>query len=329
MSVTFRRTRRAAMLLLGMTVVAVAKASSSPGDGAWPARPIKVLVPYVAGGPVDNVTRMVMEAAAKSLKQPIIIENKPGANTQVATAQLARSAADGYTFGVVPAAYTTNLVLSDRLPYKSSDLAAVSHMVDIPLFLYTSATTPARNTKEFVAWAKQKSVNYASTGPGSTGHLLGEMLAMSAGLKGAHVGYNGSAQLMPDLVSGRVDYIFDPASGGMPQVKAGKLKVLAVSLPLRCLCAPDVPTMTESGYPDIVQSSWIGLMAPASTPKPIVDRMSAEIAKVIRSPEMTQRLQALGFGPAGSTPTEFQALIERDRSAYAAIVRKAGISLER
>ncbi|WP_081679716.1 tripartite tricarboxylate transporter substrate binding protein [Acidovorax sp. JHL-9] len=294
----------------------------------WPTKPLKVFVPYAAGGPVDTVTRMLMETVSKSLGQPVLVENKPGANTTVSTTALARATPDGYTFGVVPAAYTTNRVLVKNLPYKPTDFATVSHMVNIPLFLYTSAATPVSNVAEFVAWAHKKQPSYASTGPGSTGHLLGEMFSLSANLKGVHVGYNGSAKAMPDLMAGLVDYFFDPASGGMPQVKAGKLKVLAVSLPKRCECAPDVPTMAEAGFPDIVQSSWIGLMAPAGTPKEAVDRISKEIANAVRGQELSARLQSMGFGPVGSTPAQFQSLIESEISVYGAISRKANISLD-
>ena len=327
MNPSMLRNRRASLSLLAGAAMVLSCGSAWAND--WPTKPIKVFVPYAAGGPVDTVTRMLMEIVSKSLVQPIVIDNKPGANTTVSTTALARSAPDGYTFGVVPAAYTTNQVLVKNLPYKPTDLVAVSHMVNIPLFMYTSAATPASNVSEFVAWARKKQPSYASTGPGSTGHLLGEMFSLSANLKGVHVGYNGSAKAMPDLMAGLVDYFFDPASGGMPQVKAGKLKVLAVTLPKRCECAPDVPTMVESGFPEITQGSWIGMMAPAGTPKEVVERMSTEIGKAVKSPEMSARLQSMGFGPIGGTPAQFQALIDSDISVYGAISRKASITLDR
>lgn len=327
MKTRLQNKRRTTMALL--TGAALALGSSAGWASDWPSKPVKVLVPYAAGGPVDGVTRMLMESVGKSLGQAIVIENKPGANTMVATAQLARSPQDGYTFGVVPAAYTTNQVLVKKLSYQPSELQAVSHLVNIPLFLFTSAATPVANVGELVAWAQKKPTSYASTGPGSTGHLLGEMMSLSAELKASHVGYNGSAQAMPDVMQGRVDYFFDPATGGMPHVKVGKLKVLAVSAPQRCDCAPEVPTMAESGYPDMVQGSWIGLMAPAGTPKPVVDRMSAELAKALKDPALAKRLETLGFGPVGSTPAAFQALIDSDVSTYAAIARKANITLDR
>ena len=296
---------------------------------AWPAKPVKVFVPYGAGGPVDTVTRVIMDHVAKSLGQPVVVENKPGANTLVSTAALATTAPDGYTFAVVPAAYTTNQVLIKNLPYKPSDLMPVSHMVNIPLFLFTSINTPVQTVADFVSWARQKQPSYASTGPGSTGHLLGEMFSLATQFKGVHVAYTGSAKAMPDLMTGLVDYFFDPASGGMQHVKAGKLKVLAVSLPQRCECAPDIPTMAESGYPDMVQSSWIGLMAPAGTPKEVVERMSQEVAKAVKTPDMSARLLSLGFGAVGSSPAQFQTLIEKDVAVYGALSRKANISLDR
>lgn len=302
-------------------------ATSALADESWPQNPVKVYVPYTAGGPVDTVTRLLMEHVAKSIDQTIIIENKPGANTQISTAQLARATPDGYTFGVVPVAYTTNQVLFDKQLYQPSDFTAVSHIVDIPLFLFVPKDLPVNNVKELADWSRENKPSYASTGVGSTGHLLGESFAMTADFEGTHVAYNGSAQAMPNLITGLVSYFFDPATGGMPHVESGKLKVLAVSLPERCECAPDVPTMAESGYPDIVQSSWIGLLAPSGTPDAIVQRMSSEIAKALRQPEFVERLQTMGFGAVGSTPEELQALIDRDLKVYGEIARKANISL--
>lgn len=327
MKSVYNRGRRAVLGALAAAACAVLGGNAWAGSD-WPQKTVKVLVPYTAGGPVDTVTRVLMENVAKSLGQAIIIENRPGANTQVATGQLARSPADGYTFGIIPAAYTTNQVLAKKLPYKPGDFVAVSHMVNIPLFLFASASNPANNVAEFVEWARKEKPSYASTGPGSTGHLLGAMFAMNAKFEGTHVGYNGSAQVMPDLMSGLVAYIFDPATGGMPHVKAGKLKVLGVSLPQRCTCAPDVPTMAESGYPEMVQGSWLGLMAPKGTPQPVVQRMSDEIAKAMRNPDFTRRLETMGFDAVGSKPAEFQSLIDQDIKAYESIARKANISLD-
>jgi tripartite-type tricarboxylate transporter receptor subunit TctC len=327
MTTVFANRRRALVGAVAGAMLALAGNAAGAAD-AWPQKTIKILVPYTAGGPVDTVARVLMENVSKSLGQSIIVENRPGANTQVSTAQLARSPADGYTFGIIPAAYTTNQVLAKKLPYKPTDFVAVSHMVNIPLFLFTSSSNPSKNVAEFVDWARKEKPSYASTGPGSTGHLLGAMFSMNGKFEGTHVGYNGSAQVMPDLMSGLVAYIFDPATGGMPHVKAGKLKVLGVSLPQRCTCAPDVPTMAESGFPEMVQGSWLGLMAPKGTPQTVVQRMSDEIAKAMHNEEFTKRLEILGFAAVGSKPAEFQALIDQDTKAYEAIARKAQITLD-
>lgn len=310
-----------------LTVAMLSVTGGAKAADAWPERPIKVLVPYTAGGPVDTLTRMLMENVAKYIDETVVIENRPGANTQVATGQLARSAPDGYTFGVVPAAYTTNQVLVKNLAYKPSDLMPVSHIVDIPLFLFIPASVPADNVHEFVSWARDQQPNYASTGPGSTGHLLGEMFSLNAGLNAVHIAYQGSAQAMPNLMEGMVSYFFDPAIGGMPHVRAGKLKVLAVSRSERCPCAPDVPTMAESGFPEIVQGSWLGVMAPKGTPDIIVQRMAEAMAVALRDPAFMERLETLGFGAVGSSPADFQALLDSDINAYEAIARSANISL--
>ncbi|WP_236904007.1 Bug family tripartite tricarboxylate transporter substrate binding protein [Comamonas serinivorans] len=320
--------KQPSVFALSVALAATGLAGLAQAD-TWPSKPIKVVLPYTPGGSVDTSTRMVMEPVAKALGQPIVIENKPGANTTVGTAQLVRSAADGYTFGIVPASYAANYTLFKNLPYKHSDLAPVSHLVDIPMYLFTRAQTPAKNVKELVAWAKTKPVSYASTGPGSTGHFLGAAFTLKEGIDGTHVPYNGSAPILADLTSGQIDFLFDPAMVPMPHVKAGTLKVLAVSLPKRCPCTPDVPTLEEAGVPGFVQSSWIGLMAPAGTPKAIVDRLSTEIGKALKNPELIKKLADMGMSAQGSTPAQFQALIERDTQNYAAIAKQANISLDR
>ena len=312
-----------------LTLAALALSGTVAAQADWPTKPIKVVLPYTPGGSVDTSTRMIMEPVAKALGQPIIVENKPGANTTVGTTQVARAAKDGYTFGVVPASYAANYTLFKGLPYKAADLMTVSHMVDIPMYLFTRAQTPAKNVKELVAWAKTKPISYASTGPGSTGHFLGAAFSLKEGINGTHVPYNGSAPILADLTSGQIDFLFDPAMVPMQHVKAGTLKVLAVSLPKRCACTPDVPTMEEAGVPGFVQSSWIGLMAPAGTPKPIADRMSAEIAKALKNPELIKKLSDMGLNAQGSTPAQFQALIDRDTKSYADIALRAKISLDR
>jgi tripartite-type tricarboxylate transporter receptor subunit TctC len=314
------------LLALGM----LSWASSAPAQtAAWPSKPVKVVVPYTPGGSVDGSTRLVMEEVAKAIGQTIVVENRPGANTTLATAQLAHAPADGYTFGIVPATYTANYALFKNLSYKHTDFAPVAQLVDIPMFLFTRVESPVADAKALIAWGKgKKTMNYASTGPGSTGHFLGALLSQTSGMAAEHVPYNGSAPILADLMAGQIDFIFDPAAVPMPHVKAGKLKVLAVSLPKRCACAPEVPTMEEAGFTGFVQSSWIGLMAPANTPKAIVERMAKEITAVVQRPDIAQKIEARGMGAAGGTPEAFQALIARDTKVYQQIAEKANISIQ-
>lgn len=310
-----------ALMLLG--VMAGAHADT------WPSKPIKVILPYTPGGSVDTSTRLIMEPVSKAIGQPIIVENKPGANTTIGTAQLAKSPADGYTFGVVPATYTANFSLFKGLPYKHSDFAPVAQFVNIPMYLFTRAETPANNVQELIQWAKTKPISYASTGPGSTGHFLGAAFTLQEKIAGTHVPYNGSAPILADLMSGQIDFLFDPAMVPMPHVKSGKLKVLAVSLPERCACTPDVPTMQEAGVKGFVQSSWIGLMAPKGTPPAVVERMSKEIGIALQNPELVKKLETFGLSAKAGTPKEFEALIARDTQNYAHIAQQAKISLEK
>ncbi|NYT61493.1 tripartite tricarboxylate transporter substrate binding protein [Alcaligenaceae bacterium] len=326
------RGKSGAFRVFAMAAVAaslsVMAGASLADTGSWPNKSIRVIVPYTPGGSVDTSTRMVMEQVAKAIGQTIVVENKPGANTTIGTTQLMRSAPDGYTFGIVPATYTANYALFKNLPYKHADFAPVGHIVDIPMFLFTQAQAPANTVQELVAYGKTKSMNYASTGPGSTGHFLGALFTQTTGINAEHVPYNGSAPILTDLMAGQIDFIFDPAIVPMPHVKTGKLKVLAVSLPKRCACEPDVPTMEEAGYPGFVQSSWIGLLAPAGTPPAIIERMSKEMATVINNPDIAKKFQNLGFSGVGSTPQQFQALIDRDTQSYKKIAESAKISIE-
>lgn len=326
--ITIRKRSFHGATAVALAIMSIGMASmGAAGAAEWPSRPISVIVPYTAGGSVDTSTRLVMEGVSAAIGQTIVVENKPGANTTVGTGQLARAKPDGYTFGIVPATYTANYALFEKLPYQHADFAPISHIVNIPMFLFTRAETPVENVKELETFSKSKPVNYASTGPGSTGHFLGALFSQATDIGAQHVPYNGSAPILADLMAGQIDFIFDPAMVPMPHVKAGKLKALAVSLPERCECFPDIPTMEEAGYPGFVQSSWIGLLAPKGVPKDVVDRMAREIAQVVAKPDVQQKLQAMGMSTVGGTPEQFQQVIERDTAVYEKIAQDADIRL--
>ncbi|MGH8786913.1 MAG: Bug family tripartite tricarboxylate transporter substrate binding protein [Cupriavidus necator] len=323
-----RSARFAAMAIAGLA--ATHTAPTALAAEAWPAKPIKVIVPYTPGGSTDTVSRVVFERVSQRLGQPIIIENKPGANSTLGVGVAARSAPDGYTFVSVLAAYSANMSLYSKLSYKPTDLVPVAEMAELPLFLFSSKKLPVKTVAELVDYGKKHpdTLTFGSSGVGSSAHLTGERLAMESKLKLTHVPYNGSAPILPALVSGEVSVAFDPLLVPMPHVKSGKINVLAVASAKRWPGEPNIPTMEEAGFPGFVMSSWTGLMAPAGTPQPIVARMAQEIAAATRSPEVTKKLTDLGFVPVGGTSEEFRKLIERDTARYAEIVKAGKITLD-
>ncbi|PVY79493.1 tripartite-type tricarboxylate transporter receptor subunit TctC [Cupriavidus alkaliphilus] len=330
-SIKHRVARSARSLAIAVAgVAAVHTAPTALAADAWPAKPIKVIVPYTPGGSTDTVSRVVFEQVSQRLGQPIIIENKPGANSTLGVGVAARSAPDGYTFVSVLAAYSANMSLYSKLSYKPADLVPVAEMAELPLFLFASKKVPARTVAELVDYGKKHpdTLTFGSSGVGSSAHLTGERLAMESKLKLTHVPYNGSAPILPALVSGEVSVAFDPLLVPMPHVKSGKINVLAVASAKRWPGEPNIPTMEEAGFPGFVMSSWTGLLAPAGTPQPIVARMAREIAAATRSPEVTKKLTDLGFVPVGGTPEEFRKLIERDTRRYAEIVKAGKITLD-
>ncbi|SPA56544.1 Bug family tripartite tricarboxylate transporter substrate binding protein [Cupriavidus taiwanensis] len=323
-----RRARSIAIAVAG--VAALHTAPTTLAADAWPARPIKVIVPYTPGGSTDTVARVVFEQVSQRLGQPIIIENKPGANSTLGVGVAARSAPEGYTFVSVLAAYSANMSLYSKLSYKPADLVPVAEMAELPLFLFASKKLPVKTVAELVDYGRKHpdTLTFGSSGVGSSAHLTGERLAMESKLKLTHVPYNGSAPILPALVSGEVSVAFDPLLVPMPHVKSGKISVLAVASAKRWPGEPNIPTMEEAGFPGFVMSSWTGLLAPAGTPQPIVARMAREIAAATRSPEVTKKLTDLGFVPVGGTPEEFRKLIERDTRRYAEIVKAGKITLD-
>ena len=328
MSIKRQATRVARVMAIAVATVFSGHAALAAD--AWPSKPIKVIVPYTPGGSTDTVSRVVFERVSQSLGQPIIIENKPGANSTLGVGVAARAAPDGYTFVSVLAAYSANMSLYSKLSYKPSDLTPVAEMAELPLFLFASKKVPVKTVAELVDYGKKHpdTLTFGSSGVGSSAHLTGERLAMEAKVKMTHVPYNGSAPILPALVSGEVSVAFDPLLVPMPHVKSGKINVLAVASAKRWPGEPNIPTMEEAGFPGFVMSSWTGLLAPAGTPQPIVDRMAKEIAAATRSADVARKLTELGFIPVGGTPDEFRKLIERDTTRYAQIVKAARITLD-
>ena len=313
-------------MAVGLTLVSTACAEES-----YPKKPITVVVPYTPGGVSDTVTRLLMKALGERLNQPVIVENQGGANGQIGSAAVARSTPDGYTLLVVVAAHAINPSLYKKMTYSPlQDLSGVSLFGNIPLLLVSSAKLPPTNLKEFVTWAKANptQTTFASSGIGSGAHLVAELFGIASGIEVTHVPYKGMAPALTDLSSGQVAAAFDSVQTMMPQVKAGKLRALAMTSAKRWPAAPDVPTMAEAGYPSMVTGSWIGLLAPAKTPKDVVNKISTEMQKVVDSPDIHARLIEFGIEPVGGTSQQFDTFIQSEAVRWSQVIKKANITLD-
>jgi tripartite-type tricarboxylate transporter receptor subunit TctC len=316
-------------------VVAIAVAGLSIHHGAiaadaWPAKPIKVIVPYTPGGSTDTVSRVVFERFRKAWASRSSSRTSRAPTARWASAWWPVRRPMATPSCPVLAAYSANMSLYSKLSYKPTDLAPVAEMAELPLFLFSSKKLPVKTVAELVDYGKKHpdTLTFGSSGIGSSAHLTGERLAMESKVKMTHIPYNGSAPILPALVSGEISMAFDPLLVPMPHVKSGKINVLAVASAKRWPSEPNIPTMEESGFPGFVMSSWTGLLAPAGTPQPIIDRMAKEIAAATRNPDVTKKLTELGFIPVGGTPEEFRKLIERDTSRYGQIVKAGKITLD-
>ncbi|KJK10238.1 MFS transporter [Burkholderiaceae bacterium 16] len=307
-------------------------AGAARADAPYPSKPLRVVVPYTPGGVSDAVTRLVMQKLAERLGQPVVVENRPGANGMIGSDNVAKSAPDGYSLVVVVvAAHAINPSLYPKMSFDPvRDLTGVSQIGRIPLLLVSSVQLPPGSVKELVSWGKAHpdKMTFASSGNGSGAHLAGELFSQAVGMRMTHVPYKGVSPALPDLFTGQVAMIFDSVQTMMPQVKAGKLKALAITSPSRWPAAPDVPTMAEAGYPAVTASSWIGLLAPAKTPKAVLDKLSGEMDAVLHQPDVKARLIEYGIDPVGGTPDQFQAFIKDEAVRWAGVVRKGGIKVE-
>lgn len=295
----------------------------------WPGKPIKIIVPYTPGGSTDIVTRIVVEKLGPRLKQTIIVENRPGANSSVGSAIAAKADPDGYTFLSILPAYIINFHLY-KLGYKPDDLVPVAQMADLPLFLFVAQDLPVNSVAELVEYARKHpdKLTYASSGNGSSAHLTGADFALRNKITMTHVAYKGSAPILTDLLGGRVSMVFDPILVPMQYVKQNRLKALSFTGKQRWPTEPSIPTMEEAGMPGFVTGSWAGLMAPANTPRPIIERMAREISEIVQEPDVRQKFLDAGFLPASGTSAQFAELMKQDSARYAGIIEQARITVD-
>jgi tripartite-type tricarboxylate transporter receptor subunit TctC len=298
----------------------------------YPSHPIKFILPQPAGGAVDLIARTLGERLSEQMQQPVVVENRPGANGGLAAADVARSTPDGYTLFV---AVDTNLVVNPslypNLPYDPfRDFAPISVLTRLPLVLVANPQVPANNVRELIAYAKVNpgKLNYASIGLGTQQHLGMELFKLMTKTDINQVEYRGTAAAMTDVIAGNVDIMFTgtPSAQGMSQ--GGKLKLLAVTGKTRSPLLPDVPTVEESGVPGFTLSGWFGILAPAKTPKPILSQLTGEVHKATADPTFVQKMNVQGLEVIGSTPAEMLALMQSDTKKWAEVIRLTGVKIQ-
>ena len=299
----------------------------------YPTRPIRIIVPYTAGGSSDSVARTVGDKLQGRLNQSVIVENRPGGNAFIGTEYVAKAPADGYT--LLLAGMTTHAAapaLYKKLPYDPvKDFAPITNVIESPIVVVVHPDVPANNLKELVAYAKANpgKLNYGSAGVGNTLHLAGEVFQSVTGTRLTHVPYKGASQALGDLMGGRIQVMFDLPQTPLPQIQAGRLKALAITGKERLAILPNVPTAAEAGFPDYRFATWIGLVAPAGTPAPIVAKLHAEVVKAVTQPDVMDSFaqRAMVVAPSES-PEAFARMIKSENERLGQVIRAAGVEPE-
>jgi tripartite-type tricarboxylate transporter receptor subunit TctC len=296
----------------------------------YPNRLIRFIVPFGAGGPTDVFTRALGEELRKSLGQPIVMENRPGAGTIIGTTEVARSAPDGYTLLMISATQTTVETLNPNKPYRlMRDFVPVASLMNSELVLVVPERSPVSTLKDLIALAKQKpgTLNYGSSGPGSNYHMAGELIKNLAGLDMTHVPYKGSTGARADIISGQIDLMFDSVPTAAPMIEAGRLKALGTSGKVRSPILPNVPTIAEAGIPDYDAAIWIGVMAPAGTPKEIVELLNREINKILMRIDIQESWKRQGANTMIMSPQEFGAYISSEIERWGKLIKANSIGI--
>jgi len=315
----------ASTLLVCLPLVAAAQA------GDFPNKAIRIVVPFPPGGATDAAARLVAVKMGEHWGQPVVVDNRAGAGGNVGSDLVAKAPADGYTLVMgVTGSHAINTSLYSRMPYDPvADFVAISQVAVVPNVLVVHPSVPAKNLAELMALAKKEpgKLNYASLGNGTAAHLGMEMLKSEAGVDITHVPYKGSAPAVSDLLAGQVQMMVDGLPSALPHVKAGKLRAIALTSLRRAPSLPDLPTIAET-YPGFYADAWSGLFAPKGTPQPVVDKLSAKVQRILKLPEVREKLTALGAEPVGSTQAEFAAHVKREIDKWAKVVKTSGAKVD-
>jgi len=315
---------------LAMGFAGLAAALAAVADAAdYPARPLRYLVGFAPGGINDILARIVGQKLNESWGQAVIVDNRPGAGGNLAAGLVAKSTADGYTFMNISTAHAISQTLYAKLDYSlERDLTPVVVLGNSPLIMVVHAGIPAKNVAELVDWAKKNRLIYASGGIGVISHLSLEMFKVATKIDATHVPYKGVGPAVPDLISGQAHVMVNAIPELLPHTKGGRLRVIGSMTERRHPFIPDVPTFIEQGYKEFVMGNWTGIVAPAGTPKPVVNKLAAEVTRIIRSPEISKRLIDQGVDPLGGTPEEFGKLIRAETARFGKAVRESGAKAE-
>jgi len=313
-------------LIACATVLSVAAVNAQPSVAEYPSKTIKIVVPFTAGSATDIMARVVGERLSAGTGQPVVVENRPGAGGTLGSAQVAKSEPDGYTLLVVSTGHVVNPTLYPGLSYDTvADFAGVSPLAALPSVLVVGANSPFKSVKELIAAAKAKpdSLNYASAGVGSATHVNAEKFRSVAGIQLTHIPFKGTPETIVETSAGRVDFMFTPVLASIPSIRDNRMRALAVSTAKRSSALPEVPTVAEAGLPGFVFDFWIGLLAPAKTPRAVVNKLNAEIAKILAQPEVKERMAKLGAESMPMKPEQFDAYIKEEFITLGAVMKAA------
>ena len=322
----------AARSVLAVVIACMAHGSACmAADAIYPSKPIRMLVGFPVGGGADVAARVLGPAMGESLGQQIVVDNRPGAGSAIASEIAAKATADGHTLVSIGSSHAVNAALYPALPYKpAADFSAIVLVARSPVVITANPTVPAKTLNDLIALARSRpgSINYGSAGVNGINHLAAELLKRMAGFDITLVPYKGVAQALPAVMAGEVQLMFATLPGSIVQIKAGRIRAIAVTAAKRSASAPDIPTVAESGVPGYEASSWFAFLAPVATPKPVVMRLNAEALRSLQRPDVRESLLRQGMDPAGSTPAEADAYLRAEIAKWTGVVKEAGIKAQ-
>ena len=315
-------------LFARVATIALAACAGAAAAQGYPNKPVRLIVPFVAGGGTDLTARIIAQRLNEALAQPVVVDNRPGAGGVIGADLVAKALPDGYTLLMgTPGSLTINPSLQPKMPYRLQDFAPIALATISPFVMVVHPSVPASSVKELVALAKARpgALNYGSAGNGSVAHLSAEQFKSLAGVQLTHVPYKGSAQSVTDLLGGQLQVMFENQPVVLPHIRSGKLRALGVGTAKRSALLPDVPTVAEAGVPGYEASTAFGVLAPARTPREVIARLNRDIVAVLRAPDVRERLAAQGLDAVGSTPAEYAEHLKNELAQYARVIKAAGI----